>query len=110
MGLKDYDDGRADGATAASVGRRRYGEGQRRVSRAPGLGLGAQAQAVMDAVEKVVLAEVHGNNEADGEHPDAHGIAVYIPQTTNEYNDKYDLTDFAADTFWDEFIKAYFLI
>jgi hypothetical protein len=71
------------------------------------LGLDAEAAAVMAAAEEAVLAEVHGTNTADGEHPDAHGISVYIPQTTNEYNDAYELIDFAADTSWDEFIKAY---
>ncbi len=71
------------------------------------LGLEAQARAVMDAVEEAVLAEVHGTDVNEGEHPDSHGISIYIPQTANEYNEKYDETDLAQDTSWDEFLKAY---
>lgn len=65
---------------------------------------------VKSAVESSVLFEVHGADPTQGEHPGAHGLAIYMPQRYSEYNDKYELIDFAKDTQWDEFIKAYWVM
>jgi hypothetical protein len=39
-------------------------------------------------------------------HPDAHGISIYLPYRSSEYNIQYEETMFAKDTQWDEFLKA----
>jgi hypothetical protein len=68
------------------------------------------AAAVKTAVESAVLLERHGSDPTQGEHPGAHGLAIYMPQRTSEYNYNYDTIDFSKNTQWDEFIKAYWLI
>jgi hypothetical protein len=68
------------------------------------------AAAVKTAVDSAVLAERHGEDPTQGEHPGAHGLAIYMPQRESEYNDNYDLIDFAKETEWDEFIKAYWFM
>lgn len=74
------------------------------------LNVDAEAQAVMDNIEQVITAEYHGTNSADGEHPDAHGIAIYIPYRNTEYNSNYEKIAWAQDTQWDEFFKAYWIV
>ena len=59
---------------------------------------------VMQLVEDVIMA--YRNVNADGGHPDAHGISVYIPYRSSEYNPAYEEIQFAMDTQWDEFLKA----
>ncbi|MGA1873243.1 MAG: clostripain-related cysteine peptidase [Thermoplasmatota archaeon] len=59
---------------------------------------------IMDAVEDLIL--LYRNTMDDGGHPDAHGVSIYIPYRSSEYNPAYEDTQFAKDTGWDEFIKA----
>jgi hypothetical protein len=68
------------------------------------------AAMVKSAVDDAVVFERHGNDPAEGDHVNAHGLSIYMPQRTTEYNEKYDNIDFAKDTQWDEFIKEYWLI
>ena len=58
------------------------------------------------AIGDVVMDYTCGDDYLVGEHPDAHGIHVYIPCRGTEYRDEYDFTSFAADTNWDEFLKS----
>ncbi|MCK4718938.1 MAG: hypothetical protein KAT70_09735, partial [Thermoplasmata archaeon] len=62
---------------------------------------------VLAGVEEAVLVETHGDNKMEGDHPEAHGLAIYFPLRSDEYNEKYEDTAFAEDTAWDEFIRAY---
>jgi len=59
---------------------------------------------VMQLVEDTVMA--YRNVDESGGHPDAHGISIYIPYRSPEYNPDYEEIQFAQDTQWDEFIKA----
>jgi hypothetical protein len=68
------------------------------------------AARVKTAVDTAVIFERHGNDPTEGDHVNAHGLSIYMPQRSTEYNNKYDNIDFAKDTEWDEFIKAYWLI
>jgi hypothetical protein len=65
------------------------------------------AAAVKTAVDSAVIFERHGNDPTEGDHVNAHGLSIYMPQRASEYNEKYDNIDFSKDTQWDEFIKAY---
>ena len=64
------------------------------------------AQAVMDAVDAVVLAEKHGSY-----WPGANGIAIYFPARAtawdSAYNGDSDYLDFTAATRWDDFLISY---
>ena len=62
------------------------------------------AQAVMDALTAAIIYEAHGS-----EHPNAHGLDVYFPKTSSDYNSAYTTSglDFVADTYWDEFLQTY---
>ena len=65
----------------------------------------AKSQAVMDAIEAVVLHERHVNAYAD-----VHGITIYhIARATEKDSDYtyYRGLDFALQTGWDEFLDAY---
>lgn len=65
----------------------------------------ARSQAVMDAVDAVVLHERHVNAYAD-----VHGITIYhISRATQKDSNHtyYQTLDFALQTGWDEFLDAY---
>ena len=65
----------------------------------------ARSQAVMDAVDAVVLHERHVNAYAD-----VHGITIYhISRATQKDSNHtyYQALDFALQTGWDEFLDAY---
>lgn len=65
----------------------------------------ARSQAVMDAVNAVVLHERHVNSYAD-----AHGITIYHIGRATEKDSEYTYyrtLDFALQTGWDEFLDAY---
>jgi hypothetical protein len=65
----------------------------------------ARSQAVMDAVNAVVLHERHVNDYAD-----VHGITIYhIDRATEKDSDYtyYRGLDFALQTGWDEFLDGY---
>lgn len=58
-------------------------------------------QEVMEGVNKTVIAENHTID-----HPDAHGLSIYFPDTINsEYTDIG--LDFTTNTSWGEFIIKY---
>ena len=59
---------------------------------------------VMELVDEVVLK--YRNVASDGGHPDAHGISIYIPYRSSEYNPQYEEIQFAKDTQWDEFLRS----
>jgi hypothetical protein len=66
-----------------------------------------KSQAVMDAVEAVVLYERHVNAYAD-----VHGITIYHISKASEKDSNYTyyqatVDDFALQTGWDEFLDAY---
>jgi hypothetical protein len=65
----------------------------------------SRSQAVMDAVEAVVLHERHAD-----EYADAHGITIYHISKAAQKDDDYGYygsLDFAQQTGWDEFLEAY---
>jgi len=65
----------------------------------------AKSQAVMNAVNRVVLYERHVNA-----YRDAHGITIYHISRATEKDSDYDYyldLDFALQTGWDEFLNAY---
>jgi len=64
----------------------------------------SHSQEVMTLVDDVVMA--CRNVNADGGHPDAHGISIYIPYRSSGYNPQYEEILLSKDTHWDEFIKA----
>jgi hypothetical protein len=68
------------------------------------------AAMVKAAVDAAVIFERHGDDATEGDHVNAHGLAIYMPQRASEYNEKYDNIEFSKDTQWDEFIKAYWIV
>ena len=65
----------------------------------------SKSQAVMAAVNAVVLHERHVNAYAD-----AHGITIYHISRASEKDGAYTYygtLDFAQQTGWDEFLNAY---
>ncbi len=66
----------------------------------------SKSQAVMNAVNGVVLHERHVNAYAD-----VHGITIYHISKASEKDEDYwyyrDTLDFATQTGWDEFLDAY---
>jgi len=62
------------------------------------------ASDVMEGVDSSIM--LCRKVESGSGHPDAHGISIYIPYRSSEYNSQYEETLFAKDTQWDEFIKA----
>ena len=66
----------------------------------------SRSQAVMRAVDTVVLDEHHVNAYAD-----VHGITIYHISKASQKDLDYfyyrSTVDFAQDTFWDEFMNAY---
>jgi len=65
-----------------------------------------KSQAVMDAVNALVLNERHVNAYAE-----AHGITIYhiskSSQTDSDYAYYRSTVEFALSTGWDEFLNAY---
>jgi hypothetical protein len=62
------------------------------------------AQQVMNEICNITIAEAHGS-----QHPNAHGISIYFPETENEYLPRYEKElDFTNDTQWDEFLVSYY--
>jgi hypothetical protein len=65
----------------------------------------AKSQAVMNAVDQVVLHERHINA-----YRDAHGITIYHVSKASQKDSNYTYyrtLDFALQTGWDEFLDAY---
>lgn len=67
---------------------------------------GANPAEIMRLVDEVIVKETHGEDNTQKQHVDAHGIAIYIPYRSSEYNAEYEKIDFAQDTNWDEFLKG----
>ncbi|MBN1538710.1 MAG: hypothetical protein JW939_01090, partial [Candidatus Thermoplasmatota archaeon] len=64
----------------------------------------SHAGEIMDAVEDLIM--LYRNTLEDGGHPDAHGVSIYIPYRSSEYNPAYEDIQFARDTGWDEFLRS----
>ncbi len=63
------------------------------------------AMEFKDLFESVVVACTHGDDAKLGEHPDAHGLDVYLPYRNGKYDTRYDETKITQDTLWDEFLN-----
>lgn len=61
---------------------------------------------LLDSIEKAVLVERHGKYRFLGEHPNAHGLSVYLPYRRINYSPEYEKLDFSVDTGWDDFIRS----
>lgn len=55
------------------------------------------------AIEGAIIDEAHGRN-----HPDSHGLSVYLPSSENGYYYNYENLDFAIESRWDEFLHSLF--
>jgi len=62
-------------------------------------------ESIQELVEEVVMKCRHGTDPDKGEHPDAHGISIWIPLRNSEWRESYTETLFAEETSWDEFIR-----
>jgi hypothetical protein len=61
------------------------------------------AQAVMTAINNVVIKEGHSGTSM----ANSHGISIWLPQNTTQFNNgktSYSLLDLAHDTEWDEML------
>ena len=63
-----------------------------------------EAQAVMDLINNIIIAEAHTGSDMQ----DSHGLSIYIPDDAGEYDNSYDALQFAIDTQWDEFISSFY--
>ena len=59
-----------------------------------------QAQAVMDLINTLVIAEAHVGSEV----VNSHGLSIFLPDSPSGYDGNYDSLQFAIDTQWDEFL------
>ncbi len=68
-----------------------------------------KCQAVMDAMDTVVLYEWH--NTASPEYDNAHGLSIYWPKSQEELDIDFDYykqnVPFALNTSWDEFCEKF---
>lgn len=64
----------------------------------------SHSDEVMTAVKDLVM--LHRNIDAEGGHPDAHGVSIYLPYRSSSYMTEYEDIQFCQDTEWDEFITA----
>jgi hypothetical protein len=60
----------------------------------------SKAQAVMDLINSVIVAEGHTGPGMDN----SHGLSIYLPDSSGNYDSSYDTLQFAIDTQWDEFL------
>jgi hypothetical protein len=68
----------------------------------------AEAQAVMQKIEDMLINEKHGSGL-----PDSHGAAIYFPVNQEDYAPEYHASPdhqimFPVDTSWDEFLTRYY--
>ena len=61
----------------------------------------SKAQAVMDLINSVIVAEGHTGPDMDN----SHGLSIYLPDNAGEYDSDYSTLGFATDTQWDEFLQ-----
>jgi hypothetical protein len=62
----------------------------------------SEAQVVMDLIDTVVISEAHTGFSVDN----SHGLSIYLPDSSGDYDNDYDTLQFAIDTQWDEFLKS----
>jgi hypothetical protein len=62
----------------------------------------SEAQAIMDLVNNVIVAEGHTGLGMDN----SYGLSIYLIDSPTEYDSSYDLLRFATDTQWDEFLVS----
>jgi hypothetical protein len=62
----------------------------------------SEAQAVMDLINNVIVAEGHTGPGMDN----SHGLSIYLIDSPAEYDSSYNLLQFAIDTQWDEFLQS----
>ncbi|MCD6383970.1 MAG: hypothetical protein J7L88_05865 [Thermoplasmata archaeon] len=70
----------------------------------PKLDEGVILKNIKSLVDATVMEVRHGTDPSKGEHPDAHGISIWLPFRRNEYRDSYEECLLAQDTAWDEFL------
>ena len=61
-----------------------------------------EAQTIMDLIDTMVISEAHTGFSVDN----SHGISIYLPNSSVNYDIKYDTLQFAIDSQWDEFLKS----
>ena len=62
----------------------------------------SEAQAIMDLINTVIISEAHTGFSVDN----SHGLSIYLPDSSGNYDSDYDTLLFAIDTLWDEFLKT----
>jgi hypothetical protein len=62
----------------------------------------SEAQTIMDLITTVVISEAHTGFSVDN----SHGLSIYLPDSSGNYDSDYDTLLFAIDTQWDEFLKS----
>jgi hypothetical protein len=60
-----------------------------------------EAQAIMDLITNIIIAEGHYGSDMEN----SHGLSIYIPDNASEYDNNYDSLQFTTDTQWDEFLQ-----
>jgi len=61
----------------------------------------SEAQTIMDLITTVVISEAHTGFSVDN----SHGLSIYLPDSSGDYDSDYDMLQFAIDTQWDEFLQ-----
>jgi hypothetical protein len=59
-----------------------------------------EAQAIMDSISEIVIAEAHTGTEVEN----SHGLSIFLPDNPGGYDSNYNSLRFAIDTQWDEFL------
>lgn len=63
------------------------------------------ATTFLELLDEMIVSSVHGENFLIGEHPDAHGVDIFLPYRNKQYNSNYDLILVSEETMWDDFLK-----
>jgi len=67
------------------------------------IGIQQVAGDLIAAIQAATIDEAHGRD-----HPDSHGLSVYLPSSENGYYYRYENLDFAIESSWDEFLHSLF--
>ena len=72
----------------------------------PNSTIDSRAQTVMDNVTSAVIANGHNNTY----YPNSHGLAIYFPESKEDYNSDYESVSVNpfSSTYWDEFLHNYY--
>jgi hypothetical protein len=65
-----------------------------------------KAAILMDLINTSVIRQ--GSDRFDYSDTDLHGISIYFPSANASYNGKYEEVDFAQETVWVDFLRAFF--